>query len=149
MDHGLHRSRYRQGFTLVEVLVGLSIMALCATLAYATILTSNRTAVVNRLYTLAQEMARNQIDRIQCATPYNPQLKPPQVPSELALGTSTSTLPLYTDPTNNAAVVTASVKTEIADLGSYNARSALVTVQYVFRGRTYRVQMNTLRTSDS
>jgi prepilin-type N-terminal cleavage/methylation domain-containing protein len=135
------------GFTLVEVIIAGALMSLCATFAYATILVSNRTAVTNRLFTLAQEMARDRIDRLQCAAPYNPQMS--QVPPDLALGTRSQTLPLYVDPTSNATVVTATLTTAISDLGSYNARNGLVTVSYTFRGRTYQVQMNTLRTSDS
>jgi prepilin-type N-terminal cleavage/methylation domain-containing protein len=135
------------GFTLVEVTIAGALMSLCATFAYATILISNRTAVTNRLFTLAQEIARNEIDRLQCAAPYNPQMS--QVPADLALGIRSSTVPLYIDPTSNATVVTATLTTAITDLGSYNARSGVVTVSYTFRGRTYQVQMNTLRTSDS
>ena len=134
------------GFTLVEVMVGTSLMSLCATFAYAAILMSNRTAVTNRLYTLAQELARNQIDAIECAAPFNPQFSPAQIPA--ALTTNSSTVPLYVDPTSNATVVTATVATTVADVGN-NTRSALVTVSFVFRGKTYQVQMNTLRTSDS
>jgi prepilin-type N-terminal cleavage/methylation domain-containing protein len=135
------------GFTLVEVTIAGALMSLCATFAYATILVSNRTAVTNRLFTLAQETARNQIDRLACATPYNPQMS--QIPADLALGTRSQSVPLYVDPTSNATVVTATLTTAITDLGSYNARSGVVTVSYTFRGRTYQVQMNTLRTSDS
>lgn len=141
------RRRATGGFTLVEVMIGASLMSLCATLAYATILVSNRAAVTNRLFTLAQELARNQVDRIQCASPFNPQIS--QVPADLALGTNSQTVPLYIDPTRNATVVTATVSTVVADVGSYNTRSAQVTVGYTFRGRTYQVRMNTLRTSDS
>jgi prepilin-type N-terminal cleavage/methylation domain-containing protein len=135
------------GFTLIEVTVAAALMSLCATFAYATILVSNRTAVVNRLFTLAQETARNQIDRLDCAAPYNPQMS--QVPPELVLGIQSQTVPLYVDPTSNATVVTATLTTAVTDLGSYNARSGVVTVTYTFRGRNYQVQMNTLRTSDS
>lgn len=135
------------GFTLVEVTIAGALMSLCATFAYATILVSNRTAVVNRLFTLAQEAARNQVDRLQCVSPYNPQLS--QIPSDLAVGTRTVTVPLYVDPTRSATVITANLTTTITDLGSYNARSGMVTVSYTFRGRSYQVQMNTLRTSDS
>jgi hypothetical protein len=124
-------------------------MSMCATLAYVTILTSNRAAVSNRLLTLAQELARNQIDRIQCAAPFNPQFRVPQVPPDLVVGKTTRTLPLYADPTSNATVVNADVITEIATVGSFNARAALVTVEYTFRGRKHQVRMNTLRTSDS
>lgn len=135
------------GFTLIEVTVAAALMSLCATFAYATILVSNRTAVVNRLFTLAQETARNQIDRLECAAPFNPQMN--QIPPDLALGIQSQTVPLYVDPTSNATVINATLTTAITDLGSYNARSGVVTVTYTFRGRTYQVQMNTLRTSDS
>ncbi len=95
------------GFTLIEVTVAAALMSLCATFAYATILVSNRTAVVNRLFTLAQETARNQIDRLECAAPFNPQMN--QVPPDLALGIQSQTVPLYVDPTSNATVVTATL----------------------------------------
>lgn len=136
-------------FTLVEVMVATAVMSIVATFAYATILATNRSAVSNRLYTMAQEMARDQVDRIECATPFNPQLTPPQLPPELTLGTTTKTVPLYVDPTTSATVVNATMTTLVTDTGSYNSRAALVTVQFVFRGHTYQVQMNTLRASDS
>jgi prepilin-type N-terminal cleavage/methylation domain-containing protein len=138
------------GFTLVEVTIAGALMSLCATFAYATILVANRTAVTNRLFTLAQEMARNQIDRIECASPYNPQLgQIPAVLTETVGPPTPQTLPLYIDPTTNATVVTADLTTTITDLKTYNARLGVVTVSYKFRGRNYQVQMNTLRTSDS
>jgi len=124
-------------------------MSMCATFGYATILAANRTAVSNRLFTLAQEIARDQVDRLQCASPYNPQITPAQIPADLVLGTTTKTTPLYVDPTSNSTVINATLTTVVSDLGSLNARGAIVTVQYNFRGRNYQVQMNTIRTSDS
>src|SRR4051812_25980589 len=66
------RTRAMAAFTLIEVTVAASLMAMCATFAYATILSANRAAVSNRLYTLAQETARDQIDKLQFASPFNP-----------------------------------------------------------------------------
>src|SRR5580765_5728247 len=72
----LIRRKNASAFTLLEVTVAASLMSLCATFAYATILAANRAAVSNRLFTLAQEVARNQIERLQFASPFNPQLTP-------------------------------------------------------------------------
>jgi hypothetical protein len=133
----------------MEVTIAAGLMGLCATFSYATILSANRAAVTNRLFSLAQELARDQVDRLQCTSPFNPQLKPPQVPADLAIGTTSRTTALYTDPTSTLTVVNATVTTEVSDLGSYNARSAIVTVSYSFRGKNFQVQMNTIRASDS
>jgi hypothetical protein len=137
--------------------MSLAVFALIAALSCGALMAVNRQAVVNRLYTLAQEMARDQIDRIQSVTPYNPQLPPPagpQIPAELILdsdrgGPLVQTLPLYVDPANGNVVVTARMTVSITNPGVFNARAASVVVDFDFRGRFYRVQMNTLRTSDS
>lgn len=144
-------------FTLVETVMSVAVISVFLTLGYATLLLSNRQAMANRLYTLAEEMARDQIDRLQTAAPYNPQFPAPlgpQIPAELTLdsargGPSIQTLPLYTDPSNGNVVINAQLTTSVTDVGSFNTRAAQVTVSYAFGSRVYQVRMNTLRTSDS
>ncbi len=138
--------------------MSVAVLSVFVAFAYASMLISNRQATVNRLYTLAQEVARNQIDRIQTVAPFNPQFTAPlgpQIPAELALDSTrgntplTQTVPLYVDPATGAVVINATLSTSVTNIGSFNARAATVTVSYTYLGRPYTVRMNTLRTSDS
>lgn len=158
LPKALRRAR-QGGITLAETAMSVAILSLFIAFAYAAMMISNRQAMVHRLYTLAEEMARNQIDRIEAVGPFNPQFTAPmtaQIPAELVLDSTRSNLPLtsnnlplYTDPDSSAVVVTATMTTSVTDTGTLNTRAALVTVTYTFAGRTYAVKMNTLRTSDS
>jgi type II secretory pathway pseudopilin PulG len=142
---------------LVETTLSIAVLSIFCVLAYASMLASNRQATVNRLYTLAQEMARDQIDRLETVGPYNPQFPAPlgpQIPTDLVLdsvrgGPATQTLTLYADPASGKTIATATLTTSITDTNSLNTRAASVTVSYTFSGRSYTVRMNTLRTSDS
>lgn len=154
---GSSRLSKASGLTLVETMMSIAVLSLFLSFGYGTLLLANKDAMIHRLYTLAEEMARDQIDRIESASPYNPQFVAPlgpQIPNELILDTArpgalVQTLPLYTDPNSGNAVVNATVTTSVTDTGTNNVRAAKVTVSYTFGKRTYQVQMNTLRTSDS
>ena len=115
-------------FTLVEAMVALAIIAIVSALGFGGLTMANQYAMVARLYTVAEETARNQIDQIESATPYNPQLS--QTPPVLTPGTTTSTVPLYVDPPTNTTVVSGTMTTVIASLGSYNGVTGTVTVTF-------------------
>ncbi len=132
--------------------MSVSVLGIFLAFAYAAMLVSNRQAMVHRLYTLAEEMARDRIDRVLASSPFNPQFTPAQIPADLMITGPTPvpvTVPLYTDPGTGEVMLNAQITTVIADTGSLNTYSALVTVSYTFAGRNFTVQMNTLRTSDS
>jgi prepilin-type N-terminal cleavage/methylation domain-containing protein len=134
-------------FTLVEAMVALAIIAIVSALGFGGLTMANQYAMVARLYTVAEETARNQIDQIESATPYNPQLS--QTPPVLTPGTTTSTVPLYVDPPTNTTVVSGTMTTVIASLGSYNGVTGTVTVTFSYRNHNYTVAMNTIRVSDN
>jgi type II secretory pathway pseudopilin PulG len=142
------RKKSQTAFTLFEAMIGISIIAVLSSLGYAAMSTCGKSAVTARLHTLATEMARDQIDQIESASPYNPQNNPTQIPTILAIGTTTTTPPLYVDPATGSTVISATLQTVISDAGSYNARSASVTVSYTYCGKSYSVQMSTIRISD-
>lgn len=153
-----HRRASRAGITLVETTMSIAVLSLFLAMGYATLLIANKNAMISRLYTLAEEMARDQIDQIETASPYNPQFVAPlgpQIPPALVLDSArgntplVQTLPLYTDPNTGTTVVNAQVSTSVTDVGSLNSRAATVTVSYTFGKRSYQVKMNTIRTSDS
>jgi len=139
-------------------MISLALLSLLAASAFTALESANRQAMTTRLYTLAETMARDQIDRLQAIGPFNPQqattMGGTQVPPELALdstrgGPQVQDVSLYTDPASNTALVTARMTTSVTDAGAQNARAIRVRVDFQFRGRNHSVQIGTLRTSDS
>lgn len=136
-------------------MVSIALVALTSAFAYGSLLSANRFAMQSRLQTLAEGVARDRVDRVQCVTPFNPQFPQPQIPPELVLDSLRGgpqveeSVPLYVDPATSEAPVTARVSTSVVSAGGHNARVATVTVQYTFAGRQHEVRLNTLRTSDS
>ncbi len=135
----------RSGFTLVEAMIALAIIATLITLGYPAMQICNRNATWARMQTLADELARNQIDQIETAAPYDTT----HTPAVLTSGTTTTTTPLYVDPATGATVLTATVATTITSTGSNNILAGSVTVTYVYRGKSYTVTMNTMRGTDT
>ena len=162
------RGEARAGFTLTEVMVACTILALIAGSIIWGLNQLNYYASVSRLYTAAQTLAQNQIDLILTKAPFNPATSQYPTPNVLQVGTyysdpsnpntlsSTAVLvPIYTDPSNGNQTVKGSIKTTVQDTGlqisgnSLNIRQATVTVTYTFRNKTFTVKMDTMRTSDS
>lgn len=151
--------RARQfAFTFLEVLVSVGVLGILAGTSIWTLTQMNNYASVTRLYTGAETVAQNRIDKILSEAPFNPQNSPPEVPAVLALGTSApETVNIYDEDPNVAGSmkVTGQLVTTItksttpgpgaADLNLY---SATVVVTYKFRGKDYRVQFNAMRSSD-
>ncbi len=145
-------------FTLIEVLVGLGVLGGAAAAAIAALLQMNYNANLSRLRTGAGTAVQNQIDYLLSVQPYNPQKN--QVPAALEVGTqlkgsaSNPTVPIYTDPVTGQVVVWGWMVTEVTDTNqtcnsvNLNLRRANVTAFYVFRNRTYSIEMSTLRSSD-
>ena len=136
-------------------MISIAMVGLVSAFAYGSLLSANRFAMQSRLQTLAEGVARDRVDRVQCVTPYNPHFPQPQIPIELVLDSARGgprveeDVPLYVDPATSLAAVTAKVSTSVVSAGAQNARVATITVQYTFAGREHEVRMNTLRTSDS
>jgi hypothetical protein len=139
---------------MVEAMITLAVLSLLAASAFTVLERANRYAMTARLYTLAETLARDEIERLHVVGPFNPQNPSwaggPQIPPELALGgPNTRQVPLYTDPQTDQVLTTAEIQTTIRDVGSMNTRAGQVRVAFQFAGRMHEVRMNTLRTSDS
>jgi len=142
-------------FTIAEVMVAIGLFGITASAAVAGLLRMNTNAALCRLQTGASTIAQNQIDLILSDAPFNPQYN--QIPPELAItpaaGTSSS-VAVYTDPVTNVQVM-GTMTTWIYDTNSSLNTSnlyiykAIVTVSYIYKGRTYSVTMNTARCSDT
>ena len=137
------------GFTLAELMAAAALLGLAgaATLWGLTMLQTH--ATVNRLYTQAQTICQNQIDRVLTNGPYNPALN--QTPAELT--NQTATVQVSTAPGNP---VSGTMTTTVVDTGiKYPAggtdlkiKQAKVVVAYKFRGKDYSVELNTMRAPD-
>jgi type II secretory pathway pseudopilin PulG len=146
------QSDQRGAFTLVEVLAAAALLGLAGA-AFLWGLTMIQThSTINRLYTQAQTLCQNQIDRVLTNGPYNPALD--QIPIELT--TQTATVQISTAPGNP---VSGTMTTTVADTSpplKYPAgtgtdlkiKQAKVVVTYKFRGKDYSIEMNTMRAPD-
>jgi type II secretory pathway pseudopilin PulG len=174
-SHRFLNSRAQTGFTLVEVAVGTMILGLIGAVVLFGLNQLNTFATANRLYTIAQTLAQNQIDLILTKGPFDPsQSKYPLLngndPNSNILRTdipyySDPTTPttlyssprdvtIYKDPMNGNNIVLGRIGTSIKTTGfaigakNLNVRQASVSVTYTYRNRPYAVTMNTMRTPD-
>ena len=140
-------------------MMALAILGLVAASTFAAMSQANRFAITNRVYTCAQTIVQNQIDTFLSVGPFDPQLSPPLVPSELATGSTTTSVPIYADTATAATVVGGTLTRTVVDLGltqttnsvtdNLNTRRLTVTLTYTFAGRNYSIVMSTLRSSDT
>lgn len=166
------RSLGSGGFTLIEVLIAVSLLALFAGGALWTLTQANRYAALSRLYTGAQLAAQNQVDLIMSKGPFNPQnladdgTAAPQIPTELALGThATEKVTIYSEPNGQTVsadrVTTVSTDNPAKQLNGRTLYIYYATVVVTFyyppspAGVTpppatqHQVQLNAMRASDS
>ena len=149
----LFRAVKGQGFSLVEVLVAISLIGIAVVSTFYALSSANQSSFVGRLYTGAITAAQNQIDLILSDMPFNPQYGSSQIPPELTIGTATATVPVYVDPITKFTVngtMTTVVQNTGTTLNSYNLNiyRATVTITYTFKKRNYTVVMNTMRAPD-
>lgn len=106
------RMKARGGFSFVEVVMGITVLALTAGVVLYGLNQLNYQASVNRLYTAAQTLAQNQIDLILTKGPFDPAASPAAYPTPNILGNDTSdlaggaTYTYYSDPTTPDALYT-------------------------------------------
>jgi prepilin-type N-terminal cleavage/methylation domain-containing protein len=157
----------KAGFTLVEVLTAVSLLAMFAGGALWTLTQTNNYAALSRLYTGAQVLAQNQIDLIMSKGPFNPQKG--QVPSVLGGSTlpaggtitlteteNTADLTIYSEPGKGEGLTIEAEErdTTVTDTNmivngrNLNMYSATVLVKFKYRGKDHQVQLNAMRASD-
>jgi type II secretory pathway pseudopilin PulG len=146
-------------FSLVELAIAGSILAIASAAAIGSLIRMNHNAALSRLQTGASTVAQERIDHILEDGPLN--LRKGQIPDMLSLGTQTigsdasPTIPIYSDPVTNEVVVygwlTSTVTETVQPYGPWEVkvRNAEVTVGYRFRGKPYTVRMCTVRSPDA
>ena len=148
--------RGRAGFTLVEVLIAGTLLAVLISGSVTALTQLNRWATAARLRTIALAVAQQRLDLIE-TTPW-------QVvgtrPALLTAGTTTeNNVPLNNDDYNAASSlispytnldsqVLSTRTTVISDLTTRTLR-ATVTVTFTYRNRPFTITLSTLRATDS
>ena len=140
----------RSGFSLAEVLCAVALLGIAGSAVLWGLTTLQKHATINRLYTQAQTICQNQIDRVLTNGPYNPANG--QTPTELT--NQTTTVQISSAPENP---VSGTMTTTVADTGlkypagtgtDLNIKQAKVVVAYTFRSKAYSVELNTMRAPD-
>ncbi|HEY3899125.1 MAG TPA: hypothetical protein VGM54_10955 [Chthoniobacter sp.] len=149
------RFRTVAGITLPEVIIAASVLALFIVGSVSAMAQINRWASVARMRTMALAEAQQKIDQI-LMTSWSVLNATPAI---LTAGTTTeSNLPLNYDTFNSESSLVSSFTTmdtainltrttTIKSISTHQV-SAVVTVSYSYRGKTYSVSMTTLRTTD-
>jgi type II secretory pathway pseudopilin PulG len=150
------------GFTMVEAVVGITILGIGVACTVGALTKFNSIASMSRNATGAYTAVMNQIDLIQSDSPFNPQKTnadgSAQIPPELRIGTQTqNNVPVYQDP-HTGVIVVGTMTTTVSDISStYTSGSttfpmtmyqAAVTISYTYLNRNYSFSMSTIRTSD-
>ncbi|MEI9895853.1 MAG: hypothetical protein WDN28_18755 [Chthoniobacter sp.] len=149
------RRRQALGFTLTEVVIAASVLALFIVGAVSAMAQINRWASAARMRTLATALVQQKIDEV-LTTPWSVLSTTPTV---LTAGTVTETrLPLNNDAFNNETGLSSAftnldvqvidTRTTVITSVSAHMIRALVTVSYTYRGHSYSISMTTLRTTD-
>ena len=156
------RCRSIQAFTLVELMVAISIISLIAGSSIYAILDSNRFAAVDRMRTAAKTACQEKIDQA-LTTPYSPPDLLPAIftvsgsipapsgtPDHGTLTATETSIPLYVDQTDATQSVvhgTRKVWVSLSD-STLGLVRVWVRVDYTFQGKAYAYEMYVLRAPD-
>jgi type II secretory pathway pseudopilin PulG len=151
------KSRGVAGFTLVEMLIAAGVLFTVAIASTQALVISNRWAAATRMKTNARAVVQRNIDQA-LAVPFSSAQIPP------ILATTSSTGEVYDDDGNGDNKVDVVVQdsggtvvvpgtltrivTAVANGENADIRRVTFRVAYLFRGRPYTYEMETLRTRD-
>jgi type II secretory pathway pseudopilin PulG len=157
------------GFTLVEAIIGISVLGLGIASTVGALTKFNALASTSRNGTGAYTALMNQVDLIQSLSPFNPQkmndradcdnIIHTQIPRDycntpptydLTVGTHTyNNIPVYQDP-NSGVIVTGTMTVVVTDISATiaNTYRFQITINYTYLTRNYSLSMSTIRTSD-
>src|SRR5881296_2367366 len=146
ISHGCRSAR--AGFTLVETLVGLGMLALLGAGSFWTMNAMNVYATGARLHSEAIAKAEQQVDAVLTKGPFDPAANPQLIPTVLTPGTTTQNgVLIYKDPVTSQVTVTGTMTTVVTGTGltgtvgstptDLSIWQATVTVAWTFRGKNY------------
>jgi prepilin-type N-terminal cleavage/methylation domain-containing protein len=144
------RNTKAAAFTMVEVLAAIAIAGIGITSTVAALTRLNQFASTDRNATGAYAALMTEIDKIQSATPFNPQAG--QIPAVLTPGVHPAVpVEIYREDPSSDTVVSGTTTSTVVDVSTPGVAAmyrATVTVNYTYRNRPYTFSMSTLRASD-
>jgi type II secretory pathway pseudopilin PulG len=161
MKYNLLRPHLKAAFSILEVMMACGVLAITAAAAIGTLIRMNHNASLSRLHSAASTVAQERIDRMLEDGPYKAGSLEAEVPEVLRKGTAAigteaaPTIPIYTDPDTNQVVVLGWMTSTVTEVpltyGPYSLKVRVgdVTVGYQYRGKSYSVRMNTVRSPDA
>lgn len=139
--------RRTAGFTLVEVMVAVGVLALVSVSVTQAMLQMNRRAAIARVTNAAKAEALSRIQQVsQCA--YNPDATPAVIPSILTLQNTSTQIDLGSTLTGLGSIP-GTATWNVTDLASgTNIRSVRCTVAYKYLGKNLSYELVTYRSPD-
>lgn len=141
------RKKGTAGFTLVEVMVAVTVLVLTALSVTQALLQINRRAAISRVTNAAKAEALSRIQQVsQCA--YNPTANPAVIPSILAVGTTTTAVDLGSAQTGLGKVPGTATWTVTNLSATTNIRSVKCTIAYTYLGKNLSYELFTYKSPD-
>jgi len=137
----------RAGFTLVEVLVSVTVLVLTAVMVTQALLQLNRRAAIARVTNAAKAEALSRIQQVaQCS--YDPDALPPVIPTILVPGTTTAAVDLGSSLTGLGSIPGTATWTVASLSGGTNIRSIRCTIAYKYFGKNLSYELFTYKSPD-
>jgi type II secretory pathway pseudopilin PulG len=151
-------ARSQSAFTLTEAVVALSIVTVGLGSFITGMTKLNEQASISRNATGAGTVLQNQVDLMLSHGPFNPQKTNEdgsvQIPPELTVGTHvTNNIAIYREQSTGI-IVSGTLTTVVTDASQVVSGMKMwlyranITLNYVYRGKTYTASRSTVRTSD-
>jgi prepilin-type N-terminal cleavage/methylation domain-containing protein len=137
----------RTGYTLVEVMVALGVLAICAVAITQALLQINRQAAISRVTNAAKAEALSRIQQVsQCS--YDPDASPPVIPSILTVGTSTTSVDLGSNLTGLGSIPATETWTVASVSGDAEILSVKCAITYQYLKRNLSYELFTYKSPD-
>jgi prepilin-type N-terminal cleavage/methylation domain-containing protein len=143
----LAKNKGRAGFTLVEVMVAVAVLVICAVMVTQALLQLNRQAALSRVTNAAKAEALSRIQEVSQSA-YAPDAVPPVIPSILTEGTTTQAVDLGSNSTGLGSIPGTAKWTVTTLAGGSNIRSVQCTITYKYLGKNLSYELFTYKSPD-
>ena len=140
------RHRSARGFTIVEVLVAVGVLAVTTIAMTQAMLILNRNSAIARVKNLGKAMVLGRIQEIGSIA-YKPTATPPVVPTLLNVGTTSEAVTLG-DSSAEIGSLPGTLQWTVASVGSTSTRSVKLRLTYTYMGRAQSYEVLTYRSPD-
>jgi prepilin-type N-terminal cleavage/methylation domain-containing protein len=142
------RHNHNGGYTLVEIMVAMTVLALTAVSVTQALLQINRRAAIARVINAAKAEALSRIQQVsQCS--YNPTATPtPVIPTILATGTTTTTVDLGSTATGLGSIPATETWTVSSVATGANILFVKCTLKYTYLNRNLSYELSTYKSPD-